>query len=87
MGIIALLKDILNGNLPKRARQLLLASRLVALSKPDGKYRPIAVGELFYRLAGVIAVRRVSQSATALLAPHQLGVGVASGAEQIAHSL
>ena len=31
MGIVALLKDIMNGNLPERARQLLLASRLVAL--------------------------------------------------------
>ena len=48
MGVIALLKDIINGNLPERARQLLLASRLVALTKPnDGKYRPIAVGELY----------------------------------------
>jgi hypothetical protein len=87
MGIIALLKDILNGNLPERARQWLLASRLVILLKPDGKYRPIAVGELFYRLAGVIAVRKVTKDAAALLAPHQLGVGVASGAEQIIHSL
>jgi len=29
-------------------------SRLVALNKTDGGHRPIAVGELFYRLAGVI---------------------------------
>jgi hypothetical protein len=87
MGIIALLKDIINGNLPERARQLLLSSRLVALMKPDGKYRPIAVGELFYRLAGVIAVSKVTKAAAALLAPHQLGVGVSSGAERIVHSL
>ena len=46
-GIIALLKDIVNGNLPERARQLLLACRAVALNKPTGGYRPIAVGELF----------------------------------------
>jgi hypothetical protein len=88
MGIIALLKDIINGNLPERARQLLLASRLVALAKPNsGKYRPIAVGELFYRLAGVIVVRKVTADAAALLTPHQLGVGVRCGAEQILHSL
>jgi hypothetical protein len=62
MGIIALLKDILNGNLSERAPQLLLAKRLVALLKPEDKYRPIAVGELFYRLAGVIAVRNVTQT-------------------------
>ena len=87
MGIVALLKDIMNGNLPERARQLLLASRLVALMKPDGKYRPIAVGELFYRLAGVIVVRKITQDAAVLLAPYQLGVGASSGAEQIVHSL
>ena len=34
-----------------RARQYLLASRLVGLNKPDAGVRPIAVGELFYRLA------------------------------------
>jgi hypothetical protein len=87
MGIIALLKDIVNGNLPERARQLLVSSRLVALTKPNGNYRPIAVGELFYRLAGVIVVRKVTTVAAALLSPHQLGVGVRSGAERIVHSL
>ena len=88
LGVIALLKDIINGNLPERARQLLLASRLVALAKPNGgKYRPIAVGELFYRVAGVIIVRKVTADAAALLAPHQLGVGVRSGAERVVHSL
>ena len=32
-GIIALLKDITNGNIPDEARQYLLASRLVGLSQ------------------------------------------------------
>ena len=86
-GVIALLKDIMNGNLPERARQLLMASRLVALTKTEGKYRPIAVGELFARLAGKLAMRKVTSAAAALLAPHQQGVGVASGAERIVHSL
>ena len=86
-GIIALLKDILNGNLPDRARELLLASRLVALTKTEGKYRPIAVGELFPRLAGKLAMNKVTSAAAALLAPHQLGVGVPCGAERIVHSL
>ena len=88
LGVIALLRDIINGELPDEARQLLLASRLVALTKPssDG-YRPIAVGELFYRLAAIVAVRRVSGEAASLLAPHQYGIGVAGGAEKILHSL
>ena len=33
-GVVCLLKDILNDNLPIEARQYLLASRLVALNKP-----------------------------------------------------
>ena len=88
LGVIALLRDIINGELPDDARQLLLASRLVALTKPsnDG-CRPIAVGELFYRLAAIVAVRRVSGEAASLLAPHQYGIGVAGGAEKILHSL
>ena len=45
------------------------------------------MGELFYRLAGVIVVRKVTANAASLLAPHQLGVGVRCGAEQILHSL
>jgi hypothetical protein len=88
LGINALLKDILNGNLPDAARQYLLASRLVAITKPDSdSLRPIAVGELFYRLAAVIAVSRTRTAAAQLLSPHQYGVGVPSGAERIVHSM
>jgi hypothetical protein len=88
-GIIALLKDIINGNIPDQARQYLLASRLVGLNKEEGRSgaRPIAIGELFYRLAGIVAVRNVVAAAAKLLSPHQYGVGVASGAERIVHSL
>jgi hypothetical protein len=86
-GIIALLKDISNGHLPEEARQLLLASRLVGLAKPDNGVRPIAIGELFYRLAAVSAARKATPEAAALLTPHQYGLGVAGGAEQLLHSL
>ena len=87
-GIIALLKDIVNGQLPASAQQLLLSSRLVALNKPDGGgLRPIAMGELFYRLAALTMTRRMAGTAASLLSPHQYGVGVASGAERVVHSL
>ena len=88
LGVIALLRDIINGDLPDDARQLLLTSRLVALTKPNSDgYRPIAVGELFYRLAAIVAVKRVSTEPARLLAPHQYGMGVAAGAEKILHSV
>ena len=35
----------------------------------------------------VLAVRRVTSAASALLVPHQYGIGVASGAERILHSM
>ena len=86
-GLIALLKDIINGNVPERARQLLLASRLVALNKPTGGFRPIAMGEVFYRMASVLMVRKATNAAATILQPHQFGVGVKCGAECIVHSL
>ena len=87
LGVLALLRDIINGELPDEARELLLASRLVALSKPSGGCRPIAVGEQLYRLAAIVAVSGVSEAAAPLLAPHQYGVGVPAGAERILHVL
>ena len=87
LGVTALLRDIINGALDDDARQLLLASRLVALTKPGGGHRPIAVGEMFYRLAAIVAVRRVSGKAAELLSSHQYGIGVPGGAEKIVHSL
>ena len=88
LGVVALLRDIINGELPDEARQLLLTSRLVALAKPNSdSLRPIAIGEMLYRLAAIVAVRRVTSDAAGLLAPHQYGVGVPAGAERIVHSL
>ena len=86
-GIIALLSDIVNGRLPEQARQYLLSSRVVGLTKPDSGVRPIAIGEMFYRLAAVLAVRRVTAAAATLLAPHQYGIGVPGGGERILHSM
>jgi hypothetical protein len=86
-GIAAVLKDIVNGTIPEQARQYVLASRLFGITKPDNGARPIAVGELFYKLAGVLAVRNVTAAAATLLAPHQYGVGVASGCEGMVHAM
>ena len=55
-------------------------SRLVALAKPNSDgLRPIAVGELFYRLAAIVAVRRVSGEAATLLSPTPVWCGRGSG--------
>ena len=45
------------------------------------------MGELFYRVAAVRAVRSASDAARGLLSPHQFGVGVAGGCEHIVHCM
>jgi hypothetical protein len=64
----------------------LLQSTLLPISKPCGGIRPIAIGEVWYRLAGLCALatcKDVGQS----LAPLQLAVGVPGGAQIVGHAL
>ena len=60
-------------------------SRMVALGKKDGGIRPIAVGEVWLRLLGRIAARKVAKVGNRL-APAQYGVGFKGGAEVIIHT-
>ena len=71
------------GTLP--AQQLFTASRLVAIAKKDGGVRPIAVGELFYRLIAKIILRKDFQPSS--LATFQLGVQSPGGVEPAIHLL
>ena len=89
IGLIRLLQDVINGNIPNTVRPHLLACRLVAINKPGIKagVRPIAMGELFYRVSAILAMHRVRDIAANLLLPHQYGVGVPGGCERIVHSL
>lgn len=88
-GIRCIIADITTGRIPPAVRPHITASRLIALAKPNGAPRPIAISELFYRIAAVRAVRSVSGAARAkkLLAPHQYGVGVAGGCEHVVHCM
>jgi hypothetical protein len=86
-GICSVISDITSGRIPAAVRPHITATRLVALAKPNGAPRPIAMGELFYRVAAVRAVRAASDSARGLLAPHQYGVGVPGGCEHIIHCM
>ena len=77
--ICAIITDIRNDNLQGTAKQLLLASMLIGIPKPDGGTRPIAMGEVFYRIAATMAVHEVARDIGAKLSPQQLGVGVKDG--------
>jgi hypothetical protein len=63
------------------AQSMLCSSRLTALIKPDGGYRPIAVGELVYRLCTKAILRHSSRPD--FLLPFQYGVGTRGGVEPV----
>ena len=61
------------------------ASRLIALAKPDGGVRPIAIGELVYRLCTKATLRHLLRPD--FLLPTQFGVGTPGGVEPIIHAV
>src|ERR1700734_2964527 len=46
-GLVALVEDIINGDLDDSARKFLLSSSLIASEKDSGGFRPIAIGDVF----------------------------------------
>jgi hypothetical protein len=70
---------LLAGTAP--GRNFLCSSRLIALDKPDGGVRPIAVGELVYRLCTKAIVRHSFKPDC--LSPCQFGVGTRGGVEPL----
>ena len=60
---------------------------MVALSKKGGGVRPIAVGNVWRRLASKCAISSVLDQIKPMLYPLQLGVGVHGGAEAAIHSV
>ena len=87
-GLALLLQDIINGNLPDSIKPFLLQSTLIGLDKSNGiSIRPIAIGEIFYRIAATLALQTIRDAISDLLKPIQLGVGVSGGCEAIIHNL
>jgi hypothetical protein len=58
---------------------LLCASRLIGLAKPDGGVRPIAIGDLIYRVA--LKAILTTGYRPGMLLPNQLGVNSLGGVE------
>lgn len=87
-GLAMLIQDITNGNLPDSIKPFLLASNLIGLDKNDGvSVRPIAIGEIFYRIAAYRGQLYVQGAAKDILQPIQLGVAVSGGCEAVVHNL
>jgi hypothetical protein len=60
---------------------LLCASRLIGLQKPDGGVRPIAIGDLIYKVA--LKAILLTSFRPSMLLPNQLGVSTPGGVEPI----
>ena len=74
---------IMVGTAPGQA--MLCASRLTPLRKPDGGLRPIAVGDMIYRLATKAIVRHSNRRD--FLLPYQFGVGSKGGVEPVVRAV
>ncbi|TIB07091.1 hypothetical protein E3P90_04146, partial [Wallemia ichthyophaga] len=77
-----LMKQVIQNNAP--GKTMLCASKLIPLSKPDNGVRPIAVGELFYRL--IMKTIMSTYFNIGCLLPNQLGVGSKGGVEPIIYA-
>ena len=82
--ILRVINAIVSGALPHLPE--LLDSTLIALVKPGGGLRPIAIGEVWYRLAGLCAMAACPNAGPAL-APLQLGIGVKGGSQVLGHAV
>ena len=78
---------ILRGDVSDYAVKLLFSSNLTASKKKDGSIRPIAVGNVFRRLAAKVGCYAVSRAVSHELLPIQLGVSVKGGAEAAVHAV
>ena len=81
---------ILSGKLPRSC--FLLESLLVGLEKtkdevPTGDVRPIAIGEVWYRLAMICALVQKGHEVGAALGYKQVGVATKGGVDAVAHAV
>ena len=87
--LIHILADVVTklarGDAPTRIRPFLNGAALIALPKPSGDLRPIAVGEVLRRLVSKCMLDSCSDEAKARLEPLQVGVGTRQGAEATVH--
>ena len=85
--IALFIERLVNGTLPTALKEYLLPSNLVAISKPNGGIRPIAVGEIFWRLAADYILKHQRDNIKHTLEPNQFGCAVPGGIEHVIHTL
>lgn len=82
------IQQIVNNKLPEVIQTLLTTCIVVSLVKDnDGGRRPIAIGDIFYRMAARYSLSLVIDKAQQKLEPHQYGAGKPDGCTQIVQSI
>ena len=66
-------------------REKFPSASIVALRKPNGSLRPIAIGETIRRLTSKVAVDLITERAREIFEPLQLGVKTPNGCKAIIH--
>ena len=89
-GLFQQLTAVLNllgqgGGCPEAAG-ILAGASLVAVPKPQGGVRPIAIGEVLRRLVGKCLMSLVKEDAARYFWPTQAGVAVPGGVEAVVHA-
>ncbi|CAE7316738.1 unnamed protein product [Symbiodinium sp. CCMP2592] len=85
--LTAVLNLLAQGQACPTAAATLAGAGLVAIPKPHGGVRPIAIGEVLRRLTGKCLMHHVRNAAREHFFPAQLGVAVPAGAEVAVHSV
>ena len=74
-------------SLPADLRPFLFGARLVAVNKPHGGIRPIVVGVILRKLISTSLAHIIAPQLSDFFYPHQHGVGVPGGAENVVQGL
>ena len=88
LALCRFVEDITGGRLDPRSRERLLSCRLIAARKKSEGVRPIALSEVFVRLASLYCLRLLPVSIlSSSFAPLQLGIGSSNGVELAIHRI
>ena len=85
--LVAVVNLLVQGRACPAVAPFLAGANLVALPKPSGGVRPIAIGEVLRRLTGKCLMQLVHDDARTHFWPAQAGVAVKAGVESAVHTL
>ena len=85
-GLVAIIQDIVNGNVDPSVISLITAAVSVAIPKPGGSgVRPLAIPESLYKLASLIGLNSIQPAMPLLFPSIQYGCGIKGGVEIALH--